>query len=279
MSADSGLPNDLEVWTEAHPDEQATFVMAQLLDGQGNPLGDPFRVNGDDLRFRKLPTATRDANGNFLVAWEEETDDASDDVMTAQISSLGIILTESKIVNSTTEGQQAEPSVTADGCGHSILSWTSYDLYGAKGDIYAAVIDATGSRLGDEIAVTIAEGNQYDSIVKAASNCSAVVAWTSDPLVEEMATLAGVEDKKEDQGVFFRVLRSDGRSHGNTKRCRPQIPGRHKLVGLEVKPNGRFKVQWQTTGANGASLGLFEQDFDEEGNESGKAKRMEEEGH
>lgn len=271
----SGL-NDLAVWTEADPEAQATYAVAQLLDEAGEPAGEPFRVSGSDLRFRKLPVASRDANGTFLVVWEEESDDGTDDVVSVQVSSQGVVLSTPTVLNAQTAGQQAEPSVTADGCGNSVVSWTSYDLNGAMGDVYAALVSPTGERVGDEILISGDPGNQYASMVQAASACEAVIAWTSEPPVEPSSVTAGATTKrKAEQGVYFRILRADGRPHAQTKRCLPKVPGRHSLLGLDVKPNGKFKIRWLTRSDDGSRREVFEQGFDSEGNEEGNAVRVE----
>jgi hypothetical protein len=271
--------NDLKVWTEVDPDSQGTSVWAQLLDANGDPLGDSFLGHPPDPRVRSLPTATRDSLGNFLVVWEEEGDDATDDVVAVQLSNLGVSLGPLLRVNGSTEAQNGDPAVTSDSAGYSYVSWTEYPLDGSLGNIWLQVFGPSGSPAGDVLTVTNDPGNQFASQVQADGSGGVVVAWTSDPppsdpILAANATLAKAKPGAG-QGVYFRKFHRDGKPLGPAHGVHGNGKGRDRLVDLKAKANGKLRIVWNTINDEGEMEGSYEQDFDSDGNPASAAKRLE----
>ena len=268
-----GSDNDLQVWTEIDPDSQGTSVWAQLLDLNGDLIGDSFLVHPLDPRPRSLPTATRDSSGNFLVVWEEEGDNATYNVVTVQISNDGVLLDQPLRLNGSTDDQNGDPAVTSDNGGFSYVTWTEYPLDGSGGDIWIQVFEPTrGAPTGDALLVTGDPGNQFGSQVQADGQGGVVVAWNSDPLPADTA-LAKAKPAAG-QGVYFRKLRRDGRLWGPSHAVHGNGKGRDRLVDLKVKANGKVKIVWRTVNDEGEIEGMYEQDFDSEGNPVSARKRL-----
>jgi Protein of unknown function (DUF4038) len=268
------LDNDLQVWTEQDEDSLGVSVWAQLLSLEGEELGDPFVVHPPNPRMRALPTTTRDGNGNFLVVWEQEGDDATDDVVAVQVSNDGIVLGEPAAVNSSTENQNGEPAVTSDSEGNSVVTWTEYPLDGSLGDIQMQIFSASGIPIGGPLPITRDEGNQYASQVQADASGEVVVAWTSDPSPPANESLESRKAKPAaSQGVYFRRISSDGKPRGPEHAVHGNGKGRDRLVELRVKPNGEFKIVWETVNKQGGIEGRFQQDFDKQGNPKSRPKR------
>jgi hypothetical protein len=268
------IATDLQVWSQVDEDSLGVSVWAELLDTTGEPLGDPFRVHPPASRMRSLPTATRDANGNFLVVWEEEGDGATDDVVGVQVSAAGAVLSAPFLVNSSTEDQNGEPAVTSDGAGNSIVAWTEYPLDGSLGDIWLQIYGPTGAPAGDVIQVTGDPGNQSGAQVQADGSGGVVVAWTSDP---SAASSSAAEKARgiQAQGVYFRKIRTDGRPHGEARMVHGRAKGRARLVDLQVKRDGEFRVVWETVDDGSGGRDQLQQDFDGDGNPKSGAKRRE----
>jgi hypothetical protein len=274
----SSTDNDLKVWTEVDPDSQGNSVWAQLLDANGDPLGDSFLVHPPDPRVRSLPTATRDSLGNFLVVWEEEGDDATDDVVAVQMSNSGVSLGPLLRVNGSTEAQNGDPAVTSDSAGYSYVTWTEYPLDGSLGNIWLQVFGPSGSPAGDVLMVTNDPGNQFASQVQADGSGGVMVAWTSDPppadtTLAANTTLAKAKPRAG-QGVYFRKLHRDGKPLGPAHAVHGNGKGRDRLVDLKVKANGKLRIVWNTINDEGELEGIYEQDFDSEGNPASAAKRL-----
>jgi hypothetical protein len=264
------LDTDLQVWTQVDGDSLGVSVWAQLLDASGEFLGEPFVVHPPASKMRALPTPTRDANGNFLVVWEEEGDDATDDVVGVQVSAEGVVLSEPFVVSSSTEDQNGEPAVTSDNAGNSIVTWTRYPLDGSLGDIWLQVYGPVGSPAGDVIQVTGDPGNQSASQVQADGAGGVVVAWTSDPPATPKAATA---KRAPSQGVYFRKLWTNGRPRGEDHAIQKRGSGHDRLIGLNVQRDGAFRILWERTDGGSGHREVLEQDFDGEGNPKSGAKR------
>jgi hypothetical protein len=265
---------DLKVWTEVDEDSLGVSVWAQLLTPSGDRAGDPFLVQPSESRMRALPTVTRDAKNNFLVVWEEEGDDATDDVVQVSVSAGGIILSKPSPVNTSTENQNGEPAVTSDADGNSAVTWTEYALDGSLGDIRMQVYSPNGLPMGDTLQVTNVAGNQFASQVQADSLGGVIVAWTSAPAPEDGSTT----DPRPavTPGVYFRKLWTDGRPPGSEQKVQSHVEGLEgydQLRDLKVSANGEFTLVWEIVTGAGNSEGFFEQDFDSQGNLASEPRR------
>jgi hypothetical protein len=273
VGKESSPESDLKVWTEVDEDSLGVSVWAQLLGSAGDPVGDPFVVHPPESRMRALPTVTRDAKSNFLVVWEEEGDDATDDVIQTSVSASGVVLSKPVPVSSSTENQNGEPAVTSGADGSSIVTWTEYALDGSLGDIRMQVYAPTGLPMGDTLQVTDAAGNQFASQVQADGRGGVVVAWTSDP-----ADGSTVDPRPAvSPGIYFRKLWTDGKPSGVEQKVQSHVEGlegRDRLMDLQVSPNGEFKLMWEIMTDDGGIEGLFEQDFDSQGNRVSEPRRV-----
>ncbi|MFL6262379.1 MAG: DUF4038 domain-containing protein [Thermoanaerobaculia bacterium] len=276
LEAKLGLTdNDLQVWTEIDPDSQGASVWAQLLDANGDPIGDSFLVHPLDPRMRSLPTATRDSLGNFLVVWEEEGDNSTYNILAVQISNDGVLLGDPLLVNGSTDDQNGDPAATSDSGGFSYVTWTEYPLDGSLGNVWIQIFGPLGTPPGDvpnALVVTNDPGNQFGSQVQADGQGGVVVAWNSDPPPAD-ATLAKGKPAAG-QGVYFRKLRRNGRAWGPAHAVHGNGKGRDRLVDLKVKANGKFRIVWKTVNDAGEIEGMYEQDFDSEGNPVSARKRL-----
>ena len=255
-------------------DGQTSTITGQIS-RNGLPRGGPVPLSGSDLLFRKLPSAALDSAGNFLVVWEEENAEGTDDIMAARFSPAMAPLGSLFMLNDTTQGQQAEPWVSGDDSGNMVTVWTSYSEDDAiAGDIYGKVLDSSGQALGPEFLVsTDNQGNQFLPQVQMDGDGGFVVAWTEasadDPPVALAATRVGAKraaTRKKEGGVYYRVFGADGRPRGAERRVATGNTGQDHLSRLEVHRHGGFKIHWNGTDASGHDLGEHEQDCDRDGN-------------
>lgn len=79
------------VWSDqsgAYGDTSARAIVAQVLDAEGNPSGEAFRINDATLSEQYDPSVTALADGRFVVTWSDNSrsgDDRSEDAVRAQI--------------------------------------------------------------------------------------------------------------------------------------------------------------------------------------------------
>lgn len=248
--------NDLEVWTELSPDSTTSAVLAQVIGPDGLPVGDPIVVSPDGTSFQKLPTPASDSLGHFFVTWEAENPDTGlDEIFAQRYDNAGNPLGDIFSVSPSSEGQQAEPSVTADTDNNFVVSWTRYALEDQPSSIEVQLFDVTGAPVGDTIGLPpdTGGGAATMSLVQSDGQANLWVAWT-------------VEDRRRGGGDVYaqRILRG-GILSGRPIRISSTHAGVRRLAALRVQRDGSFRVVWEGLGAGGQGRGLRERRYDAQG--------------
>jgi hypothetical protein len=257
-SSSSSPQNTIEVWASESPDGPTSTILAQVLDPAGNPLGDPIVVSPDGETFGKLPTVAQDASGNFLVAWQTEFPDGTMDTISSRwLDANGNPLGDAFEMASATDGQQADPAITADGLGNVMVTWTAYAIDGSSSGIY--LLDVLDGGLPTDSPMAVSDPSQAAtaSQVQASAQGSFVVAWNGND------TVSGIP------GVYFQRFNPHRQRVGQLRRVGHTATERRRLIKLAVDPQGSFRVRWESRSQSGAFLGIFEQAFGADGNEDG----------
>gem|GEM_PF-1999668 len=247
--------NDLKVWTELSDDSTAA-VLAQIVGTDGLPVGDPIVVSPDGTSFQKLPTPASDSLGNFFVTWEAQSPDTGlDEIFAQRYDNAGTPLGDIFPVSQASEGQQAEPSVTADPDNNFVVSWTRYALDDTPSSIEVQLFDVTGAPTGDTIGLPRDPGGGVStmSLVQSDGQANLWVAWT-------------VEDRKNGGGDVYaqRILRG-GVLSGPSIRINSTHAGVRRLAALRVQRDGSFRLVWEGLGAGGQGRGLRGRRYDAQG--------------
>ncbi len=120
-------------------------VYGQIFNTTGAKVGSQFQVNTNTTGNQQYPSATSLSNGNFLVAWEDDSgEDGSGDGVFAQIFNP----TGSKVggqfqVNTYTTGNQQSPSVTSLNNGDFVVTWEDSQLDGNGTGIFAQIFNVS----------------------------------------------------------------------------------------------------------------------------------------
>ena len=229
--------NDLEVWTELSADSSTSAVLGQVLDPAGSPVTRPFVVSPDGTSFQKLPKAARDGAGNFFIIWEGESPATGlDEIFAQRYDNEGTLLQDTFAVSTAVEGQQAEPSVTADRDDNFVVSWTRYPLADDpatdSGSIKVQAFDANGDPAGAPLDLPSESGGVPTmSLVQADGDGNLWVAWTE-------------EDRENGGGdVYAQRILQGGTLYGQPFK----VNSTHDGVG------GRSPSRWRATAASGWS--------------------------
>lgn len=127
-------------WGEDNAVDRASSwdVYARGFNAQGAPVSEPQRVNSYTYGDQYAPRVSAAANG-ALVTWTSLGQDGSmQGVFARLINPQGAGAGAEFQVNTTTVGQQVEPSVAYDGVGRFLVVWsgfaagTSFDLYAQR---------------------------------------------------------------------------------------------------------------------------------------------------
>lgn len=262
---------DLRVWTQIDAESESASVIAETVKISSGATGTPFKVNADEARMRSLPTATKDSNGNFLVVWQQAGDDGTDDVYAVQVSQAGVVQGDPFPVNTSSENQNGEPSVTSDLDGNSIVTWTESAQDGTLGNVWMRTYDASGEPATDPVLVAGGAGNQKGSKVQVDGAGNVLVVWSSDPEGAPIPTEPGegdplpAGDPVPAAGVYLRKLLLDGTPLAPALALHATTAGVDSVVDLEVESSGDFTLVWETDLDGEETDGYFEQDFDADG--------------
>ena len=164
-------------------------VWAQVYDASGTPSGGQFLVNTTTVIYQSRPTVTTLNDGRYVIAWEDESGktpgavgDASGYAIRAQI----FLGSSAKwggefLVNTTTSGNQADPSITALANGGFVVTWTDASAsggdtsgYAVRAQIYTSLRVPVG---GEFIVNTATASDQHMPKIAALPTGGFVTVW------------------------------------------------------------------------------------------------------
>jgi len=166
------------------------------------------------------------------------------------------------LVNSTTVGDQIEPSITALADGGFVVTWTSSGQDG-NWDIYAQRYDADGTAAGAEFRVnsTIASSQYFPSITKLADG-GFVVSWTS------------YGQDGSDWGIYAQRYAADGTAAGVEFLVNSTTAGHQDDPSITGLADGGFVVSWMSNYQDGSGWGIYAQRYAADGTAAGAEFRV-----
>ena len=174
-------------WNDPSDGTSGRGIRAQIFNADGSKSGLEFVVNSTRAFEQSDPVITGLANGGFAVCWMDwsatsgpGSDSSGKAIRAVVFDANGVALGTGLdfVVNSTTAGDQFEPSITDLANGGFVISWTDGVPSGGNSSVRAQVFDANGARVGGELLVnTTLTGNQHDSTTAALADGRFVVCW------------------------------------------------------------------------------------------------------
>lgn len=158
-------------------------IYARRFSAAGAALGGEFRVNTTVFSEQEIPSIAMDPAGDFVVTWESVFQDGSGYGIFAQrYNAAGATQGGEFQVNTTTQGDQLNPTAAMDAAGDFVIAWqTTPDTPAAVAshfDILAQTYGASGVASGGEFQVNAANPNpQVHPAVALNASGSLVVAW------------------------------------------------------------------------------------------------------
>jgi len=147
-----------------------------------------FQVNTHTTNKQENPAIAMDGAGNFVVVWNSYLQDKSSNGVFAQRFDPNCSLLGEEIqINTTSSGNQKEPSVAMDKDGNFIVVWQGPGLLEEdKEDIFARRFDSNGQPVGSEFRVNT-NTNDKQLCPKAAMNNTGrfVIVWESVNVPQE----------------------------------------------------------------------------------------------
>lgn len=236
------------VWTRFQDGEEGLF--GRRFSGAGNALTPEFRVDeGDGSTEASHPRVASLDDGTSLVVWEACCDGGGEHgergIFGRFFGDLGIAISDSFQINTTTEGNQRVPVAVGEG-GRFVVAWQ-----GPTGEVengrdvfrvYGRRLDVEGGLSGDERILSSGLGRAHSSPALAVGIEDDVIltwmAWVDDFRVGVFGTRLTLEGEQiEPTTEAFRISQNP-------------IGGQFRL-GLSATPLGRFLVVWEGFGDDG----------------------------
>jgi Ca2+-binding RTX toxin-like protein len=227
-------------------------------------VGGEFVVNSTSQERQVTPSVTDLEDGGFVVVWQALSDlrDGDYAILGQAYNADGTRRGQEFVVNSTTEGDQTRPSVTALSDGGYVVAWTDDSSTGgdtSRDAVRGQAYEADGSTRGGEFLVnTTTLGGQGEPSALGLSDGGFVVVWED---------LSGTDG---DTGGAIRgqVFNADGTQRGGEILVNTSLTGTQRNPSLTELPNGDFVVtwvDWQSNSISTADLVIRGQAFTPDG--------------
>src|SRR5258706_5210306 len=174
--------NFVVTWTSSLQDGSGNGVYAQRYTAAGVAQGGEFRVNTATNGAQELSTIAMDAGGDFVIAWQDNTQESATHGIYAQLyNAAGVAQGGEFHVNTFTAGDQQDPVAAMDASGDFVIAWMSNSQDGSSFGIYAQRYNAAGVAQGAEFRVntTTANAQSYPTLAMDAAGNFAI-AWMSN---------------------------------------------------------------------------------------------------
>ena len=248
------------VWASTGQDGSEDGVYGQRYNSLGIAAGGEFRINAYTTGSQKDPRVAMDADGGFVVAWQDNDQDGSGAGIYAQrYGSNGHKLGSEFLVNTYTLLGQTSPDIAMADTGRFVVVWTSQveDTNFTAG-IYGQLYDSSGNRIDSEFQANTYTGDAQTSPAVAMNDAGDfVVVW---------------EDESQDgsgNSVYGQRYGSDGARADSEFPVNSYTDNNQSFPDVAIDADGDFVVVWESQLQDGSSVGVFGQRFDSGGNSAG----------
>ena len=140
-----------------------------------------FQVNTRTSSNQANPVIAADVSGNFVVVWNSYFSGRSNEIFGRRFGPDASPIGGEFQINTTTSGNQKEPSVATDAVGNFVVFW--YGPGVSEEDIFGRRFDSNGQPLSDQFGVN-SRTESRQRLPKAAMNAAGAcaVVWESDKL-------------------------------------------------------------------------------------------------
>ncbi len=226
-------------------------IFGQRFASGGTLLGSEFQISTSTTVDHSDPSVACEMNGDFVVAWEIDVQDGSDEgVFAHRFDSSGAPTGTEFQVNTYTYGPQQSPDVAATGTGEFVVVWESSDQDGSSDGVFGQRFDSTGLALGSEFLVNrYTSDEQGNPSVGLDTDGDFVVVWQS-------YGKDGFGD-----GVFGQRFASTGARRGREFQVTGYTAYDQERPRVAVEGEGDFVVVWSSRYQDGHYEGVFAQRF------------------
>jgi Dockerin type I domain len=238
-------------WLSGGQDGSDYGVFAQRYNAAGATQGTEFRVNTYTSGRQIAARVAMDQTGNFVVAWESDTQDGGTaGVYAKRYNAAGVAQGGEFRVNTYTTGTQGVPALAMDQTGDFVVAWYSDAQDGSSYGIYAQRFNSSGSPQGGEFRVnTFTTSQQLNPAVAMDQAGDFVVAWQS------------LNQDGSGIGVYAQTYQAGGAPSGSEFLVNSYTNSAQNFPALAMDVAGDFVAAWQSNGQDGSSYGAYAQRY------------------
>ena len=254
----------LVVWQSEGQDGSGWGVYGQRYSSSGGLVGSEFRANTTviDSQYLNYHDSLNQRiaaleDGGFVITWASNSQDGSGwGVYGQRYTEQGVPSGSEFRINTTTTGNQVDPSATGLNGGGLVVVWSDDRKDGGGWGIYAQRYDASGTKAGTEFKVNAQiSANQYQPHVTALTGGGFIVAWRDDYSQNPMAQIYDIT------GAALLDVDLALTNAGNWQLHTSFVP----------RADGGFVAVWASAGQDGSDWGIFGKIF----NAAGEAQSIE----
>lgn len=231
-------------------------IYYQRYDAAGNAVGGEQQVALALLGDFSQPAIATNAAGDFVITWTRVGGDGSgDSIFARQFHANGTFDGGLFQVNTTSAGDQNQSSVTFDGAGNFIITWTSAGQDGSGTGVYGQRFDSGGAALGGEFRVnTTTTGNQTEASIAADGAGNFLVTWSSQ------------NQDGSGYGIYGQRYSAAGAQVGGEFLVNATTAGDQRDSRAAMDASGSFVVAWTSTNQDAAGgTGVYFRQYDASG--------------
>ncbi len=194
-------------------------------------------------------TVAMDALGNYVVVWASQNQDGSGwGVYAQRYSAAGAKVGGEFRVNTTTAGDQTNPSVAMDSAGDFVVTWQSQNQDGSGWGVYARQYGAAGLPLTGEFQVnTYTNSDQMNPVVAMNGIGGFAIAWQSQ------------NQDGSGWGVYAQRYNADGTKAGGEFQVNTTSAGNEQTPAAALDDSGDLLITW--VNYSGSTWAIYGQQY------------------
>ncbi len=251
-------------WTSYEQDGSDGGVYGQSYTSSGVKAGGEFQINSYTVSHQYASSVTALAGGGFVVTWSSNGQDGNGyGVYGQRYTSSGTKVGGEFQINSYTDSDQGEPSVTALADGGFVVTWTSEDQDGDSGGVYGQRYTSSGAKAGGEFQInSYTDSFQFTPSVTVLTDGGFVVTWTSN----------GQDGSS--YGVYGQRYTSSGVKAGGEFQINSYTDSYQEGSSVTALADGGFVVIWASDSQDGNWYGIYGQRYTSSGVKAGDEFRI-----
>ena len=218
-----------------------TFKAQSQLSSSGSET----LINTTIASNQQRPAVAMGSNGNYVVAWESQSQDGDGyGIYAAIYDNIGTVIIGELLVNSTTDNDQRFPDIAMASSGKFVIVWQSYDEDGDNWGIYFQRYNSSNSAEGSQILVnSTISGRQCMPKIAMDDSGNFGITWESDG------------------EIYAATYSSDGTSIASEFQINTTTTNSQNYPNIAMDSDGNFVIAWQSYDQDGDGFGIYHQRY------------------